>query len=142
MKKAKKKPQTGRRPEKNKTPGYGKTSEPGQKPVSGRNPKLDQKPELDQKPDLDQKLGFIQKPEPGPIPEPGEKTDTKKKRRNRIWTILFILINIGVIAWAAIHEFAGKPPGAINLRFTKEAVFFLACTAGCLAVVLCAEALK
>ena len=142
MKKAKKKPQTGRRPEKNKTPGYGKTSEPGQKPVSGRNPRLDQKPELDQKPDLDQKLGFIQKPEPGPIPESGEKTDTKKKRRNRIWTILFILINIGVIAWAAIHEFAGKPPGAINLRFTKEAVFFLACTAGCLAVVLCAEALK
>ncbi len=72
--------------------------------------------------------------------ENGQKPE--KKRSKRLWMILFILINIAVVAWAAVNEFAGKPPGSINLRFTKEAVFFLACTAGCLAVLLCAESVK
>lgn len=64
------------------------------------------------------------------------------KKKKHIWTIIFVLINIAVVAATAINEFAGKPPGAIQLRFTKEAVFFLGCTALCLVVVCLAETLK
>ena len=69
-----------------------------------------------------------------------EKKPGKKKKR--IWMALFILINIAVIAWAAVSEFAGKPEGSISLRFTPRALFYLACTAGCLAALLGAESLK
>ena len=40
------------------------------------------------------------------------KQDKKKKH---IWTVLFVLINIAVIAATAINEFSGKPAGAIGL---------------------------
>ena len=53
------------------------------------------------------------------------KQDKKKKH---IWTVLFVLINIAVIAATAINEFSGKPAGAIGLRFTKRALFYLGCT--------------
>ena len=71
-----------------------------------------------------------------------ESGQEKKKKKNRIWTVIFVLINIAVVAATAINEFAGKPPGAIQLRFTKQAVFFLGCTALCLVVVCLAETLK
>ncbi len=67
------------------------------------------------------------------------KQDKKKKH---IWTVLFVLINIAVIAWTAINEFSGKPAGEIGLRFTKRAVFYLGCTGLCLVVLLMAESLK
>ena len=66
----------------------------------------------------------------------------EKKKKNRIWTVLFVLINIAVIAATAINEFSGKPAGAIGLRFTKRALFYLGCTGLCLVVLLCAETLK
>ena len=53
-----------------------------------------------------------------------------------------MLINIAVIAATAINEFSGKPAGAIGLRFTKRALFYLGCTGLCLVVLLCAETLK
>lgn len=63
-------------------------------------------------------------------------------KKKRIWTVIFILINIAVIAATAYNEFAGKPAGSIGLRFTKQALFFLGCTGLCLAVLLFAESLK
>ena len=69
----------------------------------------------------------------------GNRQDKKKKR---IWTVLFILINIAVIAATAVNEFSGNTGGSIGLRFTKRALFFLCCTGGCLAVLLFAESLK
>jgi len=63
-------------------------------------------------------------------------------KKKHLWTALFILINIAVIAATAINEFSGKPPGSITLRFTPRAFFFLACTAGCFAALLLAESLK
>ena len=70
--------------------------------------------------------------------------DVKKqdKKSKFIWTALFVLINIAVIAATAVNEFSGKPAGAIGLRFTKRALFFLGCTGLCLAVVVVAESLK
>ena len=64
------------------------------------------------------------------------------RKKNRIWTILFVLINIAVIAATAYNEFAGKPAGSFELRFDKRALFFLGCTALCLVVLLIAESLK
>ena len=69
----------------------------------------------------------------------GNRQDNKKKR---IWTVLFVLINIAVIAATAVNEFSGNTGGSIELRFTKRAFFFLGCTALCLAVVFLAESLK
>ena len=67
------------------------------------------------------------------------RQDSKKKK---IWTALFVLINIAVIAATAYNEFSGKPGGTLELRFTKRALFFLGCTGMCLVVLLCAETLK
>ena len=69
----------------------------------------------------------------------GNKQDGKKKK---IWTALFILINIIVIAATAVNEFSGNTGGSIGLRFTKRALFFLGCTGLCLAVLFLAESLK
>ena len=67
----------------------------------------------------------------------------QNKKKNRIWTVLFVLINIAVIAATAFNEFSGnKAAGTIELRFTRRALFFLACTALCFVVLLFAESLK
>ena len=65
--------------------------------------------------------------------------DRKKKH---IWTALFILLNIAVIAATAVNEFSGTPAGGFRFGFTKRAVFFLGCTGLCLVVLLCVESLK
>ena len=65
--------------------------------------------------------------------------DRKKKH---IWTALFVLLNIAVIAATAVNEFSGTPAGGFRFGFTKRAVFFLGCTGLCLVVLLCAESLK
>ena len=67
------------------------------------------------------------------------RQDRKKKQ---IWTALFVLINIAVIAATAVNEFSGTPAGAFQFGFTRRALFFLGCTGLCLAVLLCAESLK
>jgi len=78
-----------------------------------------------------------------PGADAGTAPETKTgKKKNRIWMILFVLINVGVVVWAALNEFNGKPEGSIGLKFTPKALLFLACTAGCLAVLLLAETLK
>ena len=66
----------------------------------------------------------------------------QEKKKKHIWTAVFILINIAVIAATAVNEFSGKPAGSIGLVFSKRALFWLGCTALCLAVLLCAETLK
>ena len=65
--------------------------------------------------------------------------DQKKKH---IWTALFVLINIAVIAATAVNEFSGTTAGSFAFGFTKRAFFFLGCTGLCLVVLLCAESLK
>ena len=67
------------------------------------------------------------------------RQDRKKKR---IWTALFVLLNIAVIAATAVNEFSGKPAGAADPVFSKHAFFFLGCTGLCLAVLFGAESLK
>ena len=69
----------------------------------------------------------------------GNQQTGKKKR---IWTALFILINVAVIAATAVNEFAGKPAGSVGLVFSKRALFYLGCSGICLVVLLCAESLK
>ena len=66
----------------------------------------------------------------------------QERKKKKIWTVLFVLINIAVIAATAINEFSGNTGGSIELRFTKRALFFLGCTALCLVVLLIAESLK
>ena len=69
----------------------------------------------------------------------GNRQDRKKKH---LWTALFVLINIAVIAATAVNEFSGTAAGTFRFGFTKRALFFLGCTGLCLAVLLCAETLK
>ncbi len=77
------------------------------------------------------------------IPDENGQDKSRQKRRNkRIWTVVFILINIAVIAATAINEFSGKPAGSIDLRFTKSAFLYLVCTALCFGVLLMTETLK
>ena len=71
-----------------------------------------------------------------------EITNEQKKKKKHIWTALFILINIAVIAATAINEFSGKPAGAVTLRFTRQAVLFLLCTALCFVALVIAQSLK
>ena len=66
----------------------------------------------------------------------------QERKKKKIWTILFVLINIAVIAATAVNEFSGNKGSLTDLRFTPKAWLFLACTAGCLAVLFFAETLK
>ena len=66
----------------------------------------------------------------------------KDRKKKRIWTVLFILFNVAVIAATAINEFSGGSTASSGLVFTKRAVFYLGCTGLCLIVLLCAESLK
>ena len=66
----------------------------------------------------------------------------QERKKKHIWTILFILINIAVIAATAYNEFSGKPAGSVQLEFSENALFFLACTFFCLILLLFAETLK
>ena len=63
-------------------------------------------------------------------------------KKKKIWTALFVLLNIAVVAATAINEFSAKPADAAELAFSPRAPFYLACAGLCLAVVCCAEALK
>ena len=71
-----------------------------------------------------------------------EITNGQKKRKKHIWTALFILFNIAVIAATAVNEFSGKPAGKVGLVFTKRALFFLLCTALCFVALVIAQSLK
>ena len=64
------------------------------------------------------------------------------RTRKKIWTAVFVLINIAVIAATAVNEFSGKPAGSIEFGFSKRAIFFLGCTGLCFAVLILAETLK
>lgn len=64
------------------------------------------------------------------------------KKKKRIWTVLFVLINIAVIAATAVNEFSGNTGTSIGLRFTKRALFYLGCTGLCLVALFAAESLK
>ncbi len=69
-------------------------------------------------------------------------TVDKNVKKKRIWTAVFVLINIAVIAATAYNEFSGSPTGAVELRFTGHALFFLCCAALCFVVLISAETLK
>ncbi len=69
----------------------------------------------------------------------GNRQDRKKKR---IWTALFVVINIAVIAATAVNEFSGGASGAAEPVFSRHALFFLGCAVLCLAVLFTAESLK
>ena len=69
----------------------------------------------------------------------GNGQDRKKKR---IWTALFILLNIAVIAATAVNEFSGDKAGSVRPAFSPQAPFFLGCIALCLAILFAAESLK
>ena len=66
----------------------------------------------------------------------------QEKKKKHIWTVLFVLINIAVIAATAVNEFSGKPAGAAGLVFSRRALLWLGCTALCLVILMCAESLK
>lgn len=66
----------------------------------------------------------------------------QNRKKKKIWTGLFVLINIAVIIATAVNEFSGKHGGSAELHFSEHALFFLGCTAACLAAVFCAESLK
>ena len=68
--------------------------------------------------------------------------NNQDRKKKHIWTALFILINIAVIAATAINEFSGRPAGSFEFGFSKRALFYLGCAGLCLAVLLCAESLK
>ena len=63
-------------------------------------------------------------------------------RKKTLWTVLFVLINIAVVAATAVNEFTGKETGPAQLVFSPYAAVYLLCTALCLAVLLTAEAMK
>ena len=69
----------------------------------------------------------------------GNGQDRKKKR---IWTVLFVLINIAVVAATAVNEFSGNKGAPAVPVLSDDAVLYLGCSILCLAVLFCAEALK
>ena len=93
-----------------------------------------------------------QKPEEGPegdrkaLPpetEGGLGGDRKAPRKSkRIWTILFVLINIAVVAATAINEFSGEHPAPPVLPGAGQVLLYLACAVLCLVVLFLAESLK
>ena len=66
----------------------------------------------------------------------------EQSRKKRIWTALFVLFNIAVIAATAFNEFSGRPAETIEFEVSKYALLWLGCTVLCLMILLCAESLK
>ena len=66
----------------------------------------------------------------------------QNRKKRKLWTVLFILINIAVITATAVNEFSGKPGGSAEIHLTRHSIAFLGCMAACLAVLLAAESLK
>ncbi len=70
-----------------------------------------------------------------------ENITVQDKKKRRIWTIIFVLINVAVIAVTAINEFSAHPGGSAP-SFSSKAWLYLGCTAMCLVVLFIAESLK
>ena len=72
-----------------------------------------------------------------------EKAKKKKKIRNRILTIIFVLINVAIIAFTAINEFSGDhssdPKPVIE---TKYFILYMFCAIMCLVIALILEIYK
>ena len=66
----------------------------------------------------------------------------KDRKKKRIWTALFVLLNIGVIAATAVNEFSGAAARPARPVFSEHAFFWLGCGAACLAALFLAESLK
>lgn len=64
------------------------------------------------------------------------------KKKKKLLTILFVLLNIGVVAATAINEFSGNHAASAFPPFSGRALLYLGCTALCLVVLLLAETLK
>lgn len=66
----------------------------------------------------------------------------KNKRKKRIVTALFVLLNIAVVAWTAIDEFSGKHAGSSEVTFSQYALLYLGGAFLCLIILFLAETLK
>ena len=68
------------------------------------------------------------------------ESEVPKKKRKTIWTILFILVNIGAIAVTGIIEFTKESVEEID--FLGLNMFFLLAAFGCIVAVIALESLK
>ena len=66
----------------------------------------------------------------------------QNRKKKRIWTALFVLINIAVVAATAVNEFSSNTGAPAVPVFSDDAVLYLGCSLLCLAVLFCAESLK
>ena len=71
-----------------------------------------------------------------------ENAGVKERKKKKLWTVLFVLINLAVIAATPVNEFSGNTGGSAERRFSKHALLYLGCTGICLAVLFFAESLK
>lgn len=68
--------------------------------------------------------------------------ENRQSGKKKIWTVVFVLINIAVITATAVNEFSGKSAEASRPVFAENALLYLGCAAACLAVLFTAESLK
>lgn len=68
--------------------------------------------------------------------------EKKKKTRKTIMTIIFVLLNVGVIAWTAIAEFTKEKPKEYVFNFGIETAFFLICGVLCVILAELIESVK
>lgn len=66
----------------------------------------------------------------------------KRKSRKTLWTLLFILLNVAVIAYTAFKEFGGASAEPSGFRLAPRGALYLMGGLGCLALVLGAETAK
>lgn len=68
--------------------------------------------------------------------------EVQKKKKSWIWTILFILLNVGILLWTGLTELNRKNSGAANLQDVEiRWVFFLLATI-CFLITIVSEAGK
>ena len=76
---------------------------------------------------------------------PEKETDTvrkQSKKRKLLFTVLFVIINISVVAVTAVFEFSKDASKAEQIPFLGLNFRYLIAAAGCVAVLLLAETLK
>ncbi|MGI6072236.1 MAG: lysylphosphatidylglycerol synthase transmembrane domain-containing protein [Lachnospiraceae bacterium] len=74
---------------------------------------------------------------------PGSEEDRKRKRRSRIiWTVIFFIVNGGVIAYIAINEFSREHPDPLGYKFHFSNVMFIVAGFLCIFLALAFETVK
>lgn len=66
----------------------------------------------------------------------------EKSKKKIVFFLLFVIFNVGVIGYTAVHEFSQERPPSLHIEFGWLNAVYIICAFGCIAVAMFAETVK